>query len=389
MNISIKEKQIKGGNRSLYLEYYDKNFRKRESLKLYLIPDDAPNASRLNAATLKRANEILSERILNPQLLKNKEKANKGKSDAPESSMTWLQWCSEYLKYSQDCGNCPKMIFHKGMVVKRITKFLKKSLKRPDILLKDVDKEVIRGLFQFMSRQKVHYSNRLGGKLQPYSLWLFEETVKALFNKAIREGLITVNPVLQLPPNERFHAPNIHREALSKDELERFLAVETATENERTVQLAFGFSCMTGLRLGDMQRLRWSDIRDIGGVKMVSLIQHKTNSPVNVPLNALALSLLPTRENDKEDGLVFHLVKKPDGVAKYVRRIAEKAGIEKKFTYHSSRHTAASLAITAGAELYTVGKILGHKDLRSTQVYAKVDIGTKVAAVNLVNGVFQ
>ena len=102
---------------------------------------------------------------------------------------------------------------------------------------------------------------------------------------------------------------------------------------EEVVQRAFGFSCMTGLRLGDMQRLRWSDI-------------------------------------------------------KYVRRIKNKAGIEKDFTYHSSRHSAATLAITAGAELYSVSKILGHGSIASTQVYAKVNMEKKVEAMNLTNGVF-
>ena len=75
-------------------------------------------------------------------------------------------------------------------------------------------------------------------------------------------------------------------------------------------------------------------------------------------------------------------------VAKCVRRIRDKAGITgKELTYHCSRHTAATLAITAGAELYSVSKILGHRNLVSTQVYAKVNLEKKMEAVNLANGV--
>ncbi len=180
---------------------------------------------------------------------------------------------------------------------------------------------------------------------------LFEETVKAIFNKAVRDGLMAFNPVQELTREERFHAPDKHREYLTADELKCFLAVEPQTFMEEVVQRAFGFSCMTGLRLGDMQRLRWSDIKDVNGVQTVSVIQHKTKRPVAVPLNALALSLLPPKPENGEDGIIFPLVKKPDNVAKYVRRIKNKAGIEKDFTYHSSRHSAATLAITAGAEL--------------------------------------
>ncbi len=82
---------------------------------------------------------------------------------------------------------------------------------------------------------------------------------------------------------------------------------------------------MTGFRLGDMQHLRMSDIKDVNGVQMVSIIQHKTKRPVTVPLKTLASSLLPPRPKNGEDGIIFPLVKKPDNVAKYVRRIKAKA----------------------------------------------------------------
>ena len=84
---------------------------------------------------------------------------------------------------------------------------------------------------------------------------------------------------------------------------------------------------MTGLRLGDMQHLRWSDIKD-------------------------------------------------------------KAGIEKDFTYHSSSHTTATLAITAGADISAVKEMLGHGSVTSTEVYAKVGLDKKIQAVSLTDGVF-
>ena len=115
----------------------------------------------------------------------------------------------------------------------------------------------------------------------------------------------------------------------------------------------------------------------------------RTGSPVTVPLNELALSLLPHRP-ENEDGNLFRLPLKSGRVTKYVRSIRDKAGITgKELTYHCSRHTAATLAISAGAELYPVSKILGHRNLVSTQVYAKVNLDKKIEAVNLTNGVFD
>lgn len=387
MKVEIKERKLTAGNRSLYLEYYEKGFRKKENLHLYLVPDDAPNARKINGQTYNKAREIQAQRILNPPSFESKKK--KPEENERAKTMTWLQWCDDYIQSAIDSENCKKMIQHKGVVRKRIAAYLK-QIRKPDILLKDVNRDTISGLFKYM-REDYRNPGQIkvdGGKLADFTLVLFEETVKAIFNKAVRDGLIPFNPIQDLAKEERFHVPDKHREYLTTDELKRFLAVETQTQAEQTVQKAFGFSCMTGLRLGDMQRLRWSDIKTIGEVQAVSIIQHKTKRLVTVPLNELALSLLPPRPDNGEDNIIFPLVKKPDNVAKYVRRIKEKAGIEKDFTYHSSRHSAATLAITAGAELYSVSKILGHGSIVSTQVYASVNMEKKAEAVNLANGIF-
>ena len=387
MKVEIKARMLTAGNRSLYLEYYETGFRKRENLHLYLIPDDAPNARKLNEQTLRKAQEIQAQRILTPPSFEKKEKREENEQ-TKTMTMTWLGWCDDYVRCAMTDGNCKKMIQHKDVVRRRIEAYLKRA-KKTDVLLKDVDRDLVSGLFGYMRSYRNRKQIRTnGGRLAAYTLVLFEETVKAIFNKAVRDGLIAYNPIQDLSKEERFHAPDKHREYLTADELKRFLSVEPQTFMEEVVQRAFGFSCMTGLRLGDMQRLRWSDIKDVNGVLMVSLIQHKTKRPVAVPLNALAISLLPPRPEDGKDGIIFPLVKKPDNVAKYVRRIKNKAGIEKDFTYHSSRHSAATLAITAGAELYSFSKILGHGSIASTQVYAKVNMEKKVEAMNLTNGVF-
>ncbi len=138
-----------------------------------------------------------------------------------------------------------------------------------------------------------------------------------------------------------------------------------------------------------MRRLKWSDIKTINGQKMVSIIQHKTGNPVTIPLNELALSLLPEQPTETTDEPIFKLQKKPDGIAILLRKVTALAGLDKDFTFHSSRHTAATLAITAGAELYSVSKILGHASSQATQVYAKVDLKTRIDTVNLTNGVFS
>lgn len=386
MQIEIKERPIKNGNRSLYLEYYENGFRKKVSLNLYLIPDDAPNAKRINEHVYKLAQEIRSEKILHPGSLEEKKPTD----ECCNKKITWLEWCDEYIQYSISCKNCKKMLDQKKGVRKRIAEFLELN-KTPKLLLKDVNKKILKGLFSYMrdtyrNKQQIKAND---GKLADFTLLLFEETIKAMLNKAIRDGLLNSNPIKDLNRAERFHAPDKHREFLTAEELHKFLEVQTESTNEELVRRAFGFSSMTGLRLGDIQRLRWSNIMTSGDTKMVSVVQQKTRRAVSVPLNEVALSMLPARSKDGSDCLVFPLPKKADNVAKYVRRIKDKAGIEKDITFHCSRHTAATLAITAGAELYTVSKILGHGSIASTQVYAKVDMKKKFEAVNLTDGIFD
>ena len=386
MKVEIKERALKGGNKGLYLEYYEKGFRKRENLHLYLIPEDAPNAKDINRRTYLKAMAVRSDRLLNPPDFNKTTEPE----DGIDRTTTWLEWCDEYIRYSAGCGNGESAMRHKMTARKRIEEYLDR-IGRTDILLKDVTTAVVSGLYDYM-RNCYRNPGQIKvreGRLADFSLLHFGQTVNAIFNKALREGRIGFNPLRGLNKLERFHAPDKHREYLTPDELERFLASEPATETERQVQTAFGFSCMTGLRLGDMQRLRWGDIKPMGEGWAVSIVQHKTGSPVTVPLNGLALSLLPPRlENDDEN--VFHLPKESGRVTKYVRCIRDKAGITgKELTYHCSRHTAATLAISAGAELYSVSKILGHRSLVSTQVYAKVNLEKKMEAVNLTKGVFD
>lgn len=386
MKVEIKERVLPTGNRSLYLEYYETGFRKKEYLGIFLAPENSAKARKHNKEALLKAQEIKAQRILCPPDLHSTDGKKQRNSTL---KLTWLEWCDEYIRWSEDCGNSRKMLQHKGVVRKRIASYLENRGKK-GILLKDVDREVVSGLFDFM-RNEYRNPRQIktdGGKLADYTLLLFEETVKAIFNKALRSDLIASNPIHDLTKGERFHAPDKHREFLTPEELTRFLSVETATGNERQVQLAFGLSSMTGLRLGDMQHLRWSDIKDIDGTPTICITQRKTKRVVSIPLNDLAQSLLPLRDESNPDALVYHLVKKSDNISKYVRRIKDKAGIEKDFTYHSSRHTTATLAITAGADISAVKEMLGHGSVTSTEVYAKVSLDKKIQAVSLTDGVF-
>ncbi|MBQ9631641.1 MAG: hypothetical protein IJV04_01805, partial [Lachnospiraceae bacterium] len=122
---------MKGGNRGLYLEYYEKGFRKRENLHLYLIPDNAPHAKTINRKTYLKAMAVRSERVLNPPEWDKEPEERDGGIDG---ITTWLEWCDEYIRYSENCGNCKTMMQHKSKVRNRINEYLE-SIGKTDILL--------------------------------------------------------------------------------------------------------------------------------------------------------------------------------------------------------------------------------------------------------------
>lgn len=144
---------------------------------------------------------------------------------------------------------------------------------------------------------------------------------------------------------------------------------------------AFLFACFCGLRYSDIRALTWKSIRDMGdGRLQIEIIQQKTQEAVYLPLSENAVAQLPARGNAED--AVFKLPRGHTGEA--VAAWAAAAGIEKHVTFHVARHTCATLLLTFGADLYTVSKLLGHTNVKTTQVYAKIVDEKKRAAVELI-----
>ncbi len=208
----------------------------------------------------------------------------------------------------------------------------------------------------------------------------------AALNKAIREGLIDRNPFKLLETKEKLQKQNAIREFLTIEELRTLIATPCRYE---IVKKAFLFSCFTGLRYSDMLTLKWSEMHKAADGKTL-YIEHeqvKTKNRVTIPLSDEARKWLPRRTKDIDT--VFHQLRITSTTVEVVLdEWMQEAGIQKHITYHCSRHTAATLLLTLGADLYTVSKILGHKSIRMTEIYAKIVDKKKIETMNLVNNLF-
>lgn len=143
------------------------------------------------------------------------------------------------------------------------------------------------------------------------------------------------------------------------------------------------FAALTGLRHCDIQKLHWGDIQKVGDQYRLNFTQQKTKGVEYQPISEQAYQLCGTPGD--ADRLIFEDLPDPSWVSRPLKRWIEAAGIKRRVTFHCFRHTFATLQIAGGTDLYTVSKMLGHTNVRTTQIYAKVVDKLKDEAANAIS----
>ena len=146
---------------------------------------------------------------------------------------------------------------------------------------------------------------------------------------------------------------------------------------------AFLFSCLCGLRVSDIRKLKWSDLQKSGERIRIEIKMQKTKEPLYLPISDEALKWLPQRGEAKDDDFIFPLTHEGT-INNILQKWAKAAGVTKHISFHVARHTHATMMLTLGADLYTVSKVLGHKNIATTQIYAKIVDKKKEEAISLI-----
>lgn len=366
--IRIRFKAIANGNKSIYLDCYHNGKRSYEFLKLYLIPETTEAAKVQNANIMQVANAIKAQRMI--ELANNQAGI---KANTQLSKMLLVDWMQVYQKslirdgktYGATINNTIKMIneYQKG------------------ILLKDVDKVFCIGIIDYM-RNKYRMSN--GKPLSAVTIANNTRALSCALNKAVRDGVINQNPLHTLSASEKPQIPQSKREFLSIEEVKALISTDCDLP---IVKQAFLFSCFCGLRVSDVEALTWGMISKDNGNYVCNIVMKKTKEQLYLPLSKEALKWLPNRGEAKDQDKVFPLPS-DSCVYKYLQQWVRAAGITKHVSFHAARHTFATMMISLGSDLYTVSKLLGHTNIKVTEVYAKLVNAKKFEAVNLVNDVF-
>lgn len=350
--VRLRFKTLADGNQSIYLDIYHDGKRRYEFLKLYLVPVTNPLQKQMNADTMKAANAIKAQRIIE---LAN-EKA--GIKTADKCKMLLVDWMADYKKAKQgksigiqdQIGTSARLLVEYGGEKTRLC---------------DVNKDFCAGFIYYLTNV---CTTATGKHFAPKTARNYCNAFSSALNKAVRDGLIENNPFRMIDPDDKIKVPESKRTYLTIDEVRQ---LETAPCSNDDVKRAFLFCCYCGLRISDVRRLRWSDIVNDGGQMRVSVVQEKTDTIVTITLPHQATLYLPSRAAAMPNGNVFSLPS-PTPLNRHLNRWVKAAGITKKVTFHASRHTAATMLLTAGVDIYTVSKILGHSEVRTTQIYTKV-----------------
>ncbi|MCD4794937.1 MAG: site-specific integrase [Bacteroidales bacterium] len=162
------------------------------------------------------------------------------------------------------------------------------------------------------------------------------------------------------------------------NKLEKLYYENNLDNRQLNVLRYFLFVCYTGLRYTDIKNLKYSHIKKRlfieGEIQFIELKMHKTKLNVSVPIIEKAKKLMPKKV--ARNHLVFRVLSNQK-TNQYLKEIIKIAGIEKNITFHSARHTLATTGLEMGIPIKVVSKILGHTEIKMTQIYAKVNDGLK------------
>ena len=243
----------------------------------------------------------------------------------------------------------------------------------PTLSFEKVDLDFISGFKNYLESKA---TTKSGTPLSQNSKYTYFNKFKACLREAFHDGLMDVNLGSKV---KAFAQEDTSREYLTFEEVKSLFNTDCKYP---ILKDAFLFSCLSGLRWSDINKLIWGEVRDEGEHSKINYRQEKTSSVEYLYISKDARKFLGERKGANER--VFKGLKYSSTHNTELLRWVMKAGITKHITFHSGRLTHAVMLLEYGADIYTVSKILGHKMLSTTQIYAKVVDKKKIEATTLI-----
>ncbi|RZJ47989.1 MAG: site-specific integrase, partial [Flavobacterium sp.] len=359
--VTIRERNLKDGRISLMLDVYVQGERDCKSLKIYLLPDKgnatikAQNKEKRRKAEIiriKKENELIDISYGLPTL-----------KNASLGFLTYFKTIKETKRGSLGNYNNWDSAY----------KILCLYYKDKDIKLINLTPQDLADIREYFLNT---YKTKANKKLSQNASSSYFNKIRICLKQAFDDGITKspiVNRIKAIKPGET------KREFLIEEEIE---IVRTTDCETPVIKSAFMFGVYTGRRFSDLLKLRWKDIKhseDLG--YFLDYQQEKTGAHEIHYIGTDAISFLD--EDDDENARVFKGLKYSAWTNLKLREWMLKAGITKKITFHSARHTYATYLLTKGVEYAILSKMLGHKDLKTTQIYTKIIDSKRIEAAKV------
>ena len=359
--VTLRQKKISKGRQSLYLDFYPAiphhetgEPTRREFLGLYIYEKPkTPIDKQHNTETLQIGESIRQKRenFLNkPEIYSEYEKEQLRKKELGEQC---------FIEYFRNLANKRKASNHDNWVsaLNYIEAFTNGKLK-----FADLNEKFLEDFKEYLLSTKSKKSDKT--TLSQNSAVSYFNKVKATLKQAYKDGFLQYDLNSKIKPIKQAET---QRNYLTIDELNKLAATEC---NNPLMKRAALFSALTGLRFSDIQKLKWSELQyspEHG--HSIHFTQQKTKGVEVLPISGQAFDLLgePGIGERVFEGLEYSAYEN-----KHLYRWIAAAGIKKDITFHCFRHTYATLQLSMGTDIYTVSKLLGHRELKTTQIYAKV-----------------
>lgn len=250
-----------------------------------------------------------------------------------------------------------------------LTAFIEWKYRKPDVYLAEINHKLITDFEYYLKTEKNQQHNTAMSNIKK-------------LKKIVR--LCVANDWLDKDPFKSYKitTKETHRNFLLKEELETLMNKDISLQRLEQVRDIFVFSCYTGLSYSDVMLLTPHDISiGIDGEQWIFTTRIKTNTGSRIPLLPVPKKILEKYASHPQVIANHALLPKLSNqrLNSYLKEITEICGLHKELTFHCARHTfATTVTLTNGVPIETVGKMLGHKCLRTTQIYAKI-LDTKVS----------
>lgn len=393
-NVILREKKRANGGVSFYLDMYNPNGgdnnhkHSYKFLKLYTSPIKGSVEERADIRKRNREVRTLAEAARD----KMEDDLNCGRLGVvnvnKSKKLLLVDWLKAFAEKKVKAGYSKSLSITINNVVLHLEKF---GASKKYLL--DVDKAFCKEFVLYLASAKTigtdkpKWCEHHEKPMAKSTARLYYNTFVSALNEAVRDDYLSMNPANKLGTEDKkpIKAEKKTRGFLEREDLLKL--VSTPCKNE-IVKGAFLFACFCGLRVSDVRSLVWGDIekREDGWYLKKQMV--KTKNEVSIPLSCIALEWMPERDNAKDTDLVFNL---PNyfSINYVVKQWAKAAGIDKNVSFHIARHTFATSLLTEGADIYTTSKLLGHQNLRTTQIYADVVDSKKRLTVNLLNNMLE